>query len=327
MEITDEATVGSGRPIYVAFNRGVIVGAAYGAILIVVGLFLIDPSALDQWPTIAGVVAIGTVTGAIGGFSNTLDGESGRRDLLRNLADAGMIVTWTSALVLATNLVFAMAVGVDVLSLLAAFAGATVAGGVFGEPLLEWIGQASIKGHRPFLFVNEVTRGIRNADTQLVVRVLLQTLVVGLLALLAMVVAVVVIGLVALAIAFLILAKVLEGEGGSSTRTRVQYPRGPAHPGGTRGESRRVDGLFGPYTVHADSSGAKTGESRDVDGPFGKHTEHRDANGNKTGESREVDGLFSKHTEHRDANGNKTGESREVDGLFSKHTEHRPEDD
>ena len=55
-----------------------------------------------------------------------------------------MIVTWTSALVLATNLVFAMAVGVDVLSLLAAFAGATVAGGVFGEPLLEGIGQASI---------------------------------------------------------------------------------------------------------------------------------------------------------------------------------------
>jgi hypothetical protein len=213
------------RPLLCACNRGIVVAVVYATVIAVLFEELVVRGARPSSglePLVLG--ALGVVAGAIGGFSNTLEGESRRRDRQRNAVDGLVIVLWVSVLLLALNLGLRFAVSPRVFTLIGAFAAGTMIGALIGEALLGAFVGISIKGRRPLLWVNAVTARIDHPDVRFVVRVVVQTITVGLLVTLAVVTAIAIIALVALALAFLIMGKAM----GAASGPGPSYPDPPA---------------------------------------------------------------------------------------------------
>jgi hypothetical protein len=216
------------KPLFRAYDRGIVVASLYAATVVVcVQLFLPGGSAFGVRAALWGVC--GFVAGAIGGFSNTEEADSFRRDMARNACDAAMIVVWTANLLLLVNLLRRMAGVAELAQLAGIFAAGTLAGAVIGEPVLLFAGSLSIKGRRPFAGASRLTESLHNPHARFAAKVVLHTVVVGGLLLLAAAAALVVFMIVAFFIAIAILALVLKAmtsEGQTTTVPTFRRRRG-----------------------------------------------------------------------------------------------------
>jgi hypothetical protein len=229
--------------VFRAYNRGIIVAALYSAAAAV--LFeLFGPPELraSQNNQLVVLGILGMVGGTIGGFSNTNCFANGRRDLKRNLLDAVMISVWAANLLLVFNLV-SPSFSIEALAqLLGAFAGGSVVGGAIGEPIVGLVGKLQIKGRRPFAWVNSVTESIDNANARFVMRVLIQTVVAGILVALAFIAFMVVLVILIIAVAFIVLGKVLGGAGSGSSNAETAFVPGTGHDLHSAGEAAAAAG-------------------------------------------------------------------------------------
>jgi hypothetical protein len=219
-----EVTGSKPRPLFQAANRGTLVASIYSAALIL-GFEIYAKQLPRASPAhFVGLGLVGIIAGAIAGFSNTENDEDARRDLKRNAIDGLITVLWASNLILAVNLALALMPWPNSVIRLVAFAGGTLLGAVVGEPLLAAVATVSVKGRRPLLWVNAVTAHIRHPDVRFVVRVAVQSIVVGSLVALAVLTVIVIIALLVISIAFLVLAKVLgDGSGARSSPTHHDH--------------------------------------------------------------------------------------------------------
>lgn len=209
--------------VFRGYDRGIVVGSVYATAMLI-ALVLVMPSSVKRELAVelTVVAMFGLVAGAIGGFSNTIAGEDGRRDLKRNISDGGMIVLWSANALLAANLITRVAPAPAMLRWLAALAGGVAVGALVGEPLLARLVRVRVRGRQPLLWVNEITARIAHPDVRFVVRVAVQTIVVGALLALAFVAAIIVLVLVALAVIALVIA-MLTGEGGGGRVSRARH--------------------------------------------------------------------------------------------------------
>lgn len=210
---------GQKAPIIQGINRGIAVASIYSAIVLLV-LGYVDRYSLGgqlREFTLYLWGAMGFLAGAIAGFSNTEAGESKGQDFLRNAADAILVAAWTGTLALGANLVWTYAHGPDLVLAWGVFSGAVMVGSVIGEPVLTLVARTSIKGRRPFLFVNRITEGIEDPNTRFLVRVGTQSVVFALLVGLAMTLMVVVISLLIIAFGLWAIAAMLDDSPKSRT--------------------------------------------------------------------------------------------------------------
>lgn len=211
------------KPLFRAYDRGIVVASLYAATILVCGqLFLPHGSGFGMSAALWGVC--GFVAGAIGGFSNTEEADSFRRDMARNACDAAMIVVWTANLLLLVNLVRRLAGTVELAQLAGIFAGGTLAGAVIGEPVLLFAGSLSIKGRRPFAGASRLTESLHNPHARFAAKVVLHTVVVAGLLLLAAAAAFVVLMIVAFFIAIGILVLVLKAMTSDGRPTTTTVP-------------------------------------------------------------------------------------------------------
>jgi hypothetical protein len=213
--------MGTGSRVFRAYDRGIVVASLYATSMILALLYVAPDSIRAQLHKglgvqLAVVAVFGLVAGAIGGFSNTIDGESGQRDLERNVFDGGMILLWTANALLAANLALRFTAAPVLLRWIGALAGGVALGALVGEPLLRVLVRVRVRGRQPLLWVNAVTQRIQHADVRFVTRVIVQTIVVLALMMLAFVAAIVVVVLIVLAVIGLVLS-IAFGEGGGGT--------------------------------------------------------------------------------------------------------------
>ena len=201
-DVAQENPPSVSRPLFHGINRGILVAVVYAAVLWQLYSLVLWPRIMDAsmnsylpdfvrryLPALLHVVVF--AAGTIAAFSNTAGNESAKRDLVRNLLDGFMVAVWLGVVNFGMSLlcinfeqlhkfpgtqwwqVWLLHFGIS--------SGFCILGALIGEPIFSLIGKISIKGHHPFLFINEVTSGIANKDLQFVVRVLLQTIVFAVL--------------------------------------------------------------------------------------------------------------------------------------------------
>lgn len=205
MTIVPDAPVASLVPRFSAFNRGITVAVVYAVVLLVGGWMALRHG-VPGGSTTALFALAGFIAGAVAGFSNTIAGESLRRDLMRNVADAAMVSLWIAIALLTLNLVSVGAPLDWVGTRLAIFTAATIIGAAAGEPLLIFLSSLSIRGRRPFVATNRFCHRFHDPTTRFVAQVVLHTL--AFLALVAMVAAV---AMVVLIVVTIVLAIVIAG--------------------------------------------------------------------------------------------------------------------
>jgi hypothetical protein len=226
---------GRNEAIIQGVNRGIVVASLYSA-AVLLALGYVDRYSLGgqlREFTLYLWGAMGFLAGAIAGFSNTEAGESGARDFLRNATDAVMVAAWAGTLTLGANLVSPYAPGPDAVLGWGVFSAAVMVGSVVGEPALTLFARTSIKGRRPFLFVNRITASIEDPNTRFLVRVGTQSVVFALLVALAMTVMFAVLFLLVLALGLWAIGAMLGDSPGTRT---VWIPK----RGRLRGDGRIV---------------------------------------------------------------------------------------
>jgi hypothetical protein len=174
MTSVTESRTAAAVPLVSAFNRGIAVATAYSALLLLAGWFAL-PYGVPFAARVGLFAVCGFLAGTIAGFSNTQAQESLRRDLARNLCDAGMVLVWLGVFWLAVNLARPLAPLDQAAQLFGALAGAALAGAAIGEPAIVLIGALSIRGRRPFVAANRACERIHDPHARFVARVVLHT--------------------------------------------------------------------------------------------------------------------------------------------------------
>jgi len=279
-------------PLFQACNRGIVVAAGYAAAM-VIGLLKVVVSRHDAiGPTLGLFAAVGVVAGAIAGFSNTDAREDARRDLARNALDALMVFVWCANALLLVNLVVPLAPTRLLFKGVGCLAVGAMAGGTIGEPLLIYLARFTVKGRRPFLFVNRVTRGIANPTTRLITRVVVQTIVAGVIGVLAFFTAVVLIALLAIALGLWILAALLS-DGNRRAPNHTGGPTVTIDKHGNRIERQQRQRVFGEtYEVSVDVGGNVIAEHHERQAMFGGSYGVTIVDGNVVAEHHERQAMF-----------------------------------
>ncbi|HEX8155172.1 MAG TPA: hypothetical protein VF698_18715 [Thermoanaerobaculia bacterium] len=233
MSIVSEAPVAPVVPRLCAVNRGIAVAVVYALVLLVGGWAALPYYAAAEMRMALFALA-GFVAGAIAGFSNTLDGESPRRDLGRNALDAAMVSLWTGIALLTLNLVYLGATVDWAGKLLGIFAIAALIGGAAGEPLLIFVSSLSIRGRRPFVAANRFCDRFHDSSTRFVAQVVLHSVafiaLMAAAAALAMVVLIIVAVIVTVVIGGWMLSAALSDGNQRTTRRRRSTSRNDDRP-------------------------------------------------------------------------------------------------
>lgn len=310
--------------VFLAYSRSIVVGTVYLLVLFggVYGFRLLDsldPS-LSRDPVIHLWVfgLLGFAGGSVVAFGNVFRSQPSSTIHRDNALDALMMVLWASNVLLLSN-VLASTFGfrgwqpsVMFTNLLALAFGSCI-GGLIGQPVLSFLGNRSLKGFRPFPWINEMTSSIENGHTAFSLRVFLHTAAVLLLATLAFLAFVIFITILFFWLTFFILSLFL-GDSSGRTYVRTTWFNEKVYEHEDGSVSRPEEGWFGEKRIrHEDGS-----VSRHKEGWFGgKYLEHEDGSRSEMKEG----WLGDKYLEHEDGSRANVGE----DIFGDKYYEHEGE--